>query len=93
MKRLFLIAALFAMPGYGFAQDIEIGPGGVGIGEHHRDHDRGREERRHRAGEGDEHRHADRGRCRELRAACMHKEELGEEGLGNCRTYREECRR
>ena len=31
------------------------------------------------------------GRCRELRAACMHKEELGEQGMGNCRRYRENC--
>ena len=29
--------------------------------------------------------------CRELRAACMHKEELGEAGQGNCRRYREIC--
>ena len=29
--------------------------------------------------------------CRELRAACMHKEELGEAGAGNCRRYREFC--
>jgi hypothetical protein len=26
-----------------------------------------------------------------LRAACMHKEELGEQGMGNCRRYREMC--
>jgi hypothetical protein len=31
------------------------------------------------------------GDCRELRAACMHKEELGEVGMGNCRRYRELC--
>ncbi len=31
------------------------------------------------------------GDCRELRAACMHKEELGEAGMGNCRRYRELC--
>jgi hypothetical protein len=31
------------------------------------------------------------GRCRELRAACMHKEELGEQGMGNCRRYRAMC--
>jgi hypothetical protein len=31
------------------------------------------------------------GDCRELRAACMHKEELGETGMGNCRRYRELC--
>jgi hypothetical protein len=35
---------------------------------------------------------ADRGECRELRAACMHKGELGEQGRGNCRRYREICR-
>jgi hypothetical protein len=29
--------------------------------------------------------------CRELRAACMHKEELGEQGQGNCARYREMC--
>jgi hypothetical protein len=26
-----------------------------------------------------------------LRAACMHKEELGEQGMGNCRRYRAIC--
>jgi hypothetical protein len=31
--------------------------------------------------------------CEELRSACLHKEELGEEGEGNCRRYRETCRR
>lgn len=31
------------------------------------------------------------GDCRELRAACMHKEELGETGMGNCQRYRELC--
>ena len=30
------------------------------------------------------------GRCRELRAACAHKE-LGEQGMGNCRRFRELC--
>jgi hypothetical protein len=30
-------------------------------------------------------------RCRELRAACIHKEELGEQGMGNCRRYRAMC--
>lgn len=29
--------------------------------------------------------------CHELRLACEHKEELGEEGRGNCRRYRETC--
>jgi hypothetical protein len=31
------------------------------------------------------------GDCRELRAACIHKEELGQAGMGNCRRYRELC--
>ena len=31
------------------------------------------------------------GDCRALRAACMHKEELGESGQGNCARYREMC--
>ena len=31
--------------------------------------------------------------CEELRRACLHKEELGEEGEGNCRRYRETCKR
>ena len=35
---------------------------------------------------------ADRGECRELRAACLHKGELGERGRGNCQRYREVCR-
>jgi len=42
---------------------------------------------RHR---GVEYRH--RGICRELREACLKKEELGEVGEGNCRRYRETCR-
>jgi hypothetical protein len=34
---------------------------------------------------------ASRKECEELRRACLHKEELGEEGEGNCRRYRETC--
>jgi hypothetical protein len=30
--------------------------------------------------------------CRDLRWSCLHKDELGERGEGNCRRYREECR-
>jgi len=29
--------------------------------------------------------------CRDLRQTCLHKEDLGEEGRGNCRRYREVC--
>ena len=32
------------------------------------------------------------GDCEELRGACLHKDELGEEGEGNCRRYRETCK-
>jgi hypothetical protein len=32
------------------------------------------------------------GDCEELRKACLHKEELGEKGEGNCAQYRERCK-
>ena len=75
------VMALFAFPASAFSQGIhvpgiEIGPGGVGIGD---DDDRRREG-------------ASRRECEELRRACLHKEELGEEGQGNCRRYRETCK-
>jgi hypothetical protein len=71
------VMALFAFPASAFAQviqapGIEIGPGGVGIGD-------------------DDEEGASRRECEELRRACLHKEELGEEGEGNCRRYRETC--
>jgi hypothetical protein len=37
------------------------------------------------------YRHGGGADCRELRAACMHKEELGESGQGNCQRYRQMC--
>jgi hypothetical protein len=37
------------------------------------------------------HWHGYRDQCADLRAACMHREELGEQGRGNCRRYREMC--
>ena len=68
-------AALFAIPSVASAEDVYVGPGGIRVGPSH-------------------HRYYNRydgGRCREMRAACMHKEELGEQGMGNCRRYRELC--
>jgi hypothetical protein len=56
---------------------VEFGPGGLRIGP--------RYERHEHYGYG--------GQCRELRRACMYKHELGEEGEGNCRRYREVCGR
>jgi hypothetical protein len=31
------------------------------------------------------------GECRQLRIACLHKEDLGEQGQGNCERYRRRC--
>jgi hypothetical protein len=71
-------AALLAIPTSAFSQGIEVGPGGVKVdpGYHHRYQGRS----------------GYRVDCRELRRACLNKEELGEEGMGNCRKYREFCR-
>jgi hypothetical protein len=37
------------------------------------------------------HHHGYGADCRELRQACLNKGELGEQGQGNCRRYREVC--
>jgi hypothetical protein len=77
-------AALLALPAFALAASprtdmssqgvgVEIGPGGVRVGE---------PRRRVRGGPD----------CRELRAACLNKERLGEQGEGNCRRYRRLCR-
>ena len=74
-------AALFTLPTSAFSQAVEFRPSGVRVYPYeyqypyHRHYEYG----------------ADRGECRELRLACLHKEELGEQGLGNCRRYREVC--
>ena len=70
-------AALFLVPTYAFSQQVDVGPGGVRVGAGYHQH------RYYNRFEGD--------RCRELRAACMHKGELGEQGMGNCARYREMC--
>jgi hypothetical protein len=69
-------AALFVLPTSAFSQGVEFGPGGIRINP-------GYHHRYHHVRRG--------GECRELRQACIHKEELGEEGQGNCRRYREVC--
>ena len=82
MQKLALVlavATLFALPMSAFSQDVEIGPGGVQINPGYGYH------------QGYHHRHG--GQCEELRAACMHKEELGEQGQGNCQRYRQMCGR
>jgi hypothetical protein len=62
------------------SSQIEVGPGGVRVG-----HDRSDSRRRDRGPRGG-------GRCDELRRACLNKERLGEQGEGNCRRYRAQCR-
>jgi hypothetical protein len=86
---LVILAAIsFVLPTVAFSQvGVEIGPGGVYVGPRYRHYDDGY--RGDRYG-GD--RYGGGGRCRELRQACLHKEELGEQGMGNCRRYRELCR-
>jgi len=74
-------AALFAIPTAAFSESVYFGfgPGGVRIGPsygYHRLYDR----------------YEGGGRCAELRQACLHKQELGEVGMGNCQRYRAMCR-
>jgi hypothetical protein len=66
-------AALFALPTAAFSQAVEFVPAGVRIYPYDRPYER--PYRRHYEYGAD---------CRELRQACLHKEELGEQGQGNC---------
>ena len=72
-------AALCAFPSSTFSQGIEVPGIEIGPGGVHIDRDRDREGSRQQD-------------CEELRSACLHKEELGEEGKGNCRRYRDTCK-
>ena len=69
-------AAIFAIPTAAFSESVYIGPGGVRIGSSHH---------------GYYNRYEGGGRCAELRQACLHKEQLGEQGMGNCQRYRATC--
>jgi hypothetical protein len=66
---------------------MRVDPGGRHHGYYERHH--GYDERHHGYYEG---RSASDSRCGELRRACMRRGELGEEGGGNCRRYRDMCR-
>ena len=70
-------AALFIFPAPVFSQDIQVPGIEIGPGG---------------VRVGHPHRRVSHEGCEELRRACLHKEELGEEGEGNCRRYRETCR-
>ena len=69
-------AALVVLPNLAFSQAIDVGPGGIKVEPGYRHH------RLYNRSEA---------RCWELRQACLHKEDLGEQGMGNCRRYRETC--
>ena len=73
-----VVAMLIPLPS--FAQGFEFGPDGFRVRPY--GGDGYREEYHHHRG-GDD--------CRELRLACLHKDELGEQGQGNCQRYRENC--
>ncbi|MFE1602055.1 hypothetical protein [Methylobacterium sp. ID0610] len=79
------VSLLVASSGIGLAQGISVGPGGVRIddGQGYHGARRGYYEERRRG--------PSPGMCRELRQACLHKDELGEQGAGNCRRYRRMC--
>ena len=67
--------AFLILPKTAFSAQIEVGPGGI------------------RMEPGYHHRiyNYSGGRCAELRQACLHKEQLGEQGMGNCSRYRALC--
>ena len=71
-----MTAALVVLPNLAFSQAIDVGPGGIRVEPGCRHH------RLYNRSEG---------RCWELRKACLHKEDLGEQGMGNCRRYHETC--
>jgi hypothetical protein len=71
-----MTAVLLVLPNLAFSQSVDVGPGGIRIDPGYRHH------RLYNRSEG---------RCWELRQACLHKEELGEQGRGNCRRYRAMC--
>jgi hypothetical protein len=59
----------------------------------HRGDGRGTEREGHRdRGSEREVRDPRRVQCEELRQACLRKDQLGEQGEGNCRRYRQTCR-
>ena len=91
----FALMAILLLPSAAMSQAIEIGPGGVRVYGHCEELRRSCER-----GEGGCNQYwntcqsSARGGnlCAELRAACLNRERLGEEGMGNCRRYRETCR-
>src|SRR5262249_13462761 len=92
---IFALMAILLSPSTAVSQGFEIGPGGVRV-YGHCEALRGSCER----GQGGCGQYwntcqgSARGGslCAELRAACLNRERLGEEGMGNCRRYRETCR-
>lgn len=75
---IFIAAGLMFLATPMMAQELELGPGGVRIEPWRHDGYRGH------WGNGPD--------CRRLRWHCLHKDELDEEGQGNCERYRRLCR-
>ena len=71
-----IATALFVLPNAAFSQEIDVGPGGIRVGPSYHQH------RLYNRAED---------RCWELSQACMHKGQLGEQGMGNCQRYRAVC--
>jgi hypothetical protein len=84
LSKLTLAALLFSTPV--LAQGVIIGPGGVEVQPPYREYNQQEYHQQYY------HHHRGGVDCAELRAACLHKEELGEEGQGNCQRYRTYCR-
>jgi hypothetical protein len=71
-----IAAALLSIPSPSYAQGVEVGPGGIRVDPGYHRYPR---------------HYGYSGSCRELRKACLNKEELGEAGQGNCERYRRLC--
>ena len=85
MRAVLAIVFALGMSIPAFAQDVELGISPEGLHVSPRPHPHFDDPYY-----GDHH-HFAGGQCRELRKACLHKEDLGEEGQGNCRRYRAMC--
>lgn len=82
MRILLVVFAMMLASDAASAQSVSVGPGGVRVDDGYRG-DGGYYRQRRRRPQVD---------CASLRQACMMKEQLGEQGQGNCRTYRAYCR-
>lgn len=78
--RKYFVMGLLLVTAPAMAQGLQIGPGGVEV-----------TPRGYGQGYGYDHYGYGHVDCHELRLACLHKEDLGEQGRGNCQRYRQLC--